>query len=100
MSVVTSKIVTHNPHSATVKVARRIHKVANKYIGRVIRSDLEGGAWTLVCDNGLTYQLSGGDAGLRVDGQRVEVVGRVDADRVGIAMVGDVLEVKSYRCLD
>lgn len=74
--------------------------MANKHIGRVIRSDLEGGVWTLVCDSGLTYQLSGGDAGLREDGQRVEVTGRVDTGRVGIAMVGDVLEVKSYRRLD
>lgn len=74
--------------------------MAKKYTGRVIKSDLEGGVWTLVGDNGLTYQLSGGDSGLRADGQRVEVVGRVDANRVGIAMVGDVLEVKSYRILD
>lgn len=74
--------------------------MANKYLGRVIRSDLEGGVWTLVCDNGLTYQLSGGDSGMRVDGQRVEVTGSIAAGKIGIAMVGDVLEIKSYRICD
>jgi hypothetical protein len=67
--------------------------------GRVVRSDLEGGAWTLVSDQGVVYQLDGGGADLLRDGQRAEVSGRVDSGRVGIAMVGDVLEVKSYQLL-
>lgn len=74
--------------------------MAKEYLGRVIRSDVEGGTWTLVCDNGLVYQLSGGDPGLRVDGQRVAVSGKIAAGRMGIAMMGDILEVKSYRLRD
>ncbi len=70
-----------------------------KFKGRVVRSDLEGGAWTLVTDQGVVYQLSGGGAGLRQDGQQVEVQGRIRDDAVGIAMVGEVLQVSGYKVL-
>jgi hypothetical protein len=70
-----------------------------KVSGRVVRSDLEGGAWTLVSDQGAVYQLKGGDAGLLVDGAHAEVSGRIATKTMGIAMLGDVLEVKSYRLL-
>ena len=71
-----------------------------KYVGTVHRTDLEGGHWTLVTDRGVVYQLKGGKAGLHVDGQRVEIEGRIAAEQMGIAMVGDILEVTSYRVLD
>ncbi len=70
-----------------------------KCVGRVIRSDLEGGAWTLVTDQGLVYQLRGGGADLLEDEVRAEVRGTLATGQVGIAMVGEVLEVKSYRIL-
>ena len=69
-------------------------------MGRVICSDLEGGgAWTLVTDQGVVYQLDGGGPDLLEDEVRAEVRGTLATGRVGIAMVGDVLEVKSYRIL-
>jgi len=68
-------------------------------VGRVIRSDLEGGAWTLITDQGVVYQLSGGGPDLLQDEVRAEVRGTLAAGQMGIAMVGDVLEVKSYRIL-
>lgn len=71
-----------------------------KYVGTVHRTDLEGGHWTLVTDQGVTYQLKGGGSDLKVDGRRVEVEGQIAAEEMGIAMVGDILEVKSYRILD
>lgn len=74
--------------------------MAKTYTGTVNRSDLEGGAWTLVTDQGLVFQLKGGGGDLRRDGARVEVTGRIATDQVGIAMMGDVLEVSSYRVLD
>jgi len=73
--------------------------MAQKYVGTVERSDLEGGSWLLRSDQGVVYQLKGGDAGLRKDGRRVEVRGKIATDSVGIAMIGDVLEVTSYRIL-
>ena len=69
------------------------------YTGTVRRSDLEGGVWVLVTDQGVTYQLDGGDRSLLVDGLRVEINGQIAADTMGLAMVGDVLRVKSYRRL-
>ena len=70
------------------------------FVGTVHRTDLEGGHWTLVTDQGVVYQLKGGDASLLKDGARAEVTGRIATEQVGIAMMGDVLEVKSYRLLD
>ena len=70
-----------------------------KYVGTIRRTDLEGGHWTLVTDQGVVYQLKGGGGGLLVDGARVEIEGRICETQLGIAMVGDVLEVKRYRLL-
>jgi len=71
-----------------------------KFVGTVHRSDLEGGHWTLVTDQGVTYQLTGGSDDLLKDGVRAEVEGRIATRQMGIAMLGDLLEVKSYRILD
>lgn len=70
------------------------------YTGTVRRSDLEGGFWTLVTDQGVVYQLKGGGPDLLVDGRRAEVRGRIDDRAMGIAMMGEVLEVEGYRLLD
>ena len=70
-----------------------------KYTGTVRRTDLEGGHWTLVTDQGVVYQLTGGGADLLRDGVRAEVEGRIADQQMGIAMVGDLLEVKGYRIL-
>lgn len=75
-------------------------RVLAKFIGTVHHGDLEGGHWTLVTDHGVVYQLKGGDSGLLTDGVRAEVQGRIATEQMGIAMVGDVLEVTSYRILD
>ena len=64
--------------------------------GTVRKSDLEGGMWMLHADDGEEYQLRGGDAGLRVEGQRVTVEGRVDRGAMGIGMVGAYLDVKKW----
>lgn len=69
------------------------------FVGKVLRTDLEGSAWTLVTDQGMVYQLKGGGPDLLQEGVRAEVRGREAVDQLGIAMVGDVLEVKSYRIL-
>lgn len=65
--------------------------------GRVVLREIEGGVWVLEADDGRTYQLQGGDRGLKRDGARVEVEGDVDAGAITFAMVGPVLEVRSYR---
>lgn len=67
-----------------------------KLSGRVVYRDLETGVWVLEGDDGHTYALAGGDRGLKRDGARVEVEGRVDRGAVTSAMVGPVLHVSSY----
>jgi hypothetical protein len=67
-----------------------------KIRGTVRKNDLEGGTWELVADDGERYQLRGGDAGLRVEGQKVQVDGKVAKDVMGIGMSGPFLDVASW----
>lgn len=67
--------------------------------GTVERRDIEGGVFVFKADDGTVYALAGGDRGLRKDGARLELDGKVDADAVGIAMVGPVFRVTRYRAL-
>ncbi|MCC6747064.1 MAG: hypothetical protein IT371_05350 [Deltaproteobacteria bacterium] len=67
--------------------------------GTVRRNDLGGGAWTLISEQGVVYQLKGGGKDLLRDGVRAEVKGRLAAEQMGIAMVGEILEVQSYQVL-
>jgi hypothetical protein len=66
-----------------------------KFHGKVKRSDLEGGHWQLVADDGTTYVLEGTTAGIEVDGAKVEIDGAVDRDVMSFAMTGPTLKVKS-----
>lgn len=70
-----------------------------KLTGTVAYRDLETGVWVLEGDDGKTYQLAGGDRGLKKDGKRVEVDGDVDRTRLTAQMVGPVLAVRTYRFL-
>ncbi len=69
-----------------------------KLKGKVTRSDLEGGFWTLEAEDGSTYKLEGGDAGLLKSGARVEVDGNLE-QAMGIGFGAPVLTVKKYRIL-
>jgi hypothetical protein len=68
-----------------------------KLTGTVRKNDLEGGIWELHADDGERYQLRGGDAQLRAEGQRVEVQGKVAKDAMGIGMTGPILDVASWK---
>jgi hypothetical protein len=67
-----------------------------RFTGTVRKSDLAGGLWMLHADDGEQYQLRGGDARLRVEGQRVTIDGRVDRGAMGIGMAGAYLDVKAW----
>ncbi|HUH00701.1 MAG TPA: hypothetical protein VML75_01825 [Kofleriaceae bacterium] len=68
-----------------------------KYRGTVRKNDLEGGFWELETNDGERYQLRGGDARLRVEGQAVEVDGSIDkGGGFGIGMTGSYLDVSSW----
>jgi hypothetical protein len=68
-----------------------------KMRGTIRKSDLEGGFYQLVADDGTTYEVEGADPLLRKDGARVEVDGNVDRGAMSIAMTGPRLKVKSVR---
>lgn len=68
-----------------------------KFRGTIRRSDLEGGHYQLVADDGTTYEVSGNDAALSHDGARVEVEGSIDKGVMSIAMTGPTLKVKSVK---
>ena len=70
--------------------------MAKKLKGTVRKNDLEGGVWELVTASGDAFQLRGGDASLRVDGQAVEVEGTVAKDVMGIGMTGPILDVTRW----
>ena len=67
------------------------------YRGTIAKNDLEGGFWELKTDDGSSYQLRGGDDGLRVEGQKVEIEGSVDKEAFGIGMTGAYLDVSSWK---
>jgi hypothetical protein len=67
------------------------------YRGVVKKNPLEGGLWELHTDDGKQFQLQGGDGGLRRDGQKVEIEGKIDKDAMTIGMTGPVVAVRSWK---
>jgi hypothetical protein len=65
--------------------------------GTIQHRDIGTGAWALVTDDGVTYEiLRGADKNLLQVGQKAKVTGKVREDVMTIAMIGQVLEVKSF----
>ncbi len=67
------------------------------FTGTVKKNDLEGGFWELVDSKGEHYQLQGGDSGLQVEGQKVEIEGSIESASMGIGMSGSILKVSSWK---
>ncbi len=69
--------------------------------GTVERRDIGTGAWALVSNDGTTYEiLRGADKNLLKAGQKAKVTGEVREDVMTIAMIGPVLEIKSFDLLN
>ncbi len=73
-----------------------------KYRGTLRRSDLEGGHWQLVTDDGASYVLDRASLGAEsdvtlVDGVRVEIEGDVDRQMLSFAMTGPMLKTRSIK---
>jgi len=65
--------------------------------GTIQRRDIGMGAWALVTDEGNTYEiLKSADKNLLKAGQRAKVTGQVREDIMTTAMIGPVLEVRSF----
>jgi hypothetical protein len=65
--------------------------------GTVQKSNMGSGTWALVADSGNTYEIHhDAPTGLLKDGQHVRVDGEVKEDAMSIAMIGPVIEVKTF----
>ncbi|WP_066376056.1 hypothetical protein [Anabaena sp. CA = ATCC 33047] len=69
--------------------------------GTIERRQVGMGAWALVTNEGVTYEiLKGADKELLKVGQQAQVTGQVREDIMTIAMIGPVLEVQSFELLN
>ena len=68
--------------------------------GVIDRKGLGTGTWALVSDSGETYELKDAPDELKKSDLKVKVEGQVRDDVMTIAMIGPVLEVKSFKVLD
>jgi hypothetical protein len=68
--------------------------------GVIERKGLGPGTWALVTDSGETYELKDAPAELKKSDLKVKVKGHVRDDVMTFAMIGPVLEVKSFEVLD
>ncbi|HEY9848096.1 MAG TPA: hypothetical protein V6D28_01455 [Leptolyngbyaceae cyanobacterium] len=64
--------------------------------GTIERKGLGTGTWAVVADNGETYELKDPPKDLLKSGQKVEIKGEIRDDVMTLAMIGPVLEVKSF----
>ena len=68
-----------------------------KIKGTIERREIGMGAWAVVGEDGKTYEIMrGADKSLLQPGQKAEVTGDVRDDVMTAAMIGPVLEVKSF----
>lgn len=68
--------------------------------GTIERKGFGPGTWALVSEEGETYELHETPAELKKADLKVKVKGEVREDVMTLAMIGPVLEVKSFEVLD
>ncbi|MCL6434500.1 MAG: hypothetical protein K6T90_09865 [Leptolyngbyaceae cyanobacterium HOT.MB2.61] len=67
--------------------------------GTIERKGLGPGTWALVSNDGKTYELHNPPADLHKAGLNVKVKGEIREDIMSFAMIGPILEVKSFEVL-
>jgi hypothetical protein len=68
--------------------------------GTIAKKGFGFGTWALVTEDGTTYELKDPASELQQAGIKVEITGKIREDIMTIAMIGKVLEVKSFKLLD
>jgi len=71
-----------------------------KLRGTIRKSDLEGGFFQFVAEDGTAYEVEGADPLLSKEGARVEIEGQVDRNALSFTMSGPRLKVLSIRATD
>ncbi|AFY40983.1 hypothetical protein Nos7107_0298 [Nostoc sp. PCC 7107] len=99
-------MTSHYSHSARAKRPATANSTQHLIMsitvtGTIERREIGMGAWALVTDEGVTYEiLKGADKSLLKAGQQAKVKGQVREDIMTIAMIGPVLEVKSFEVIN
>jgi Protein of unknown function (DUF5818) len=68
--------------------------------GTIAKKGFGFGTWALETKDGTTYELKDPTSELQQAGIKVEITGEIREDVMTIAMIGQVLEVKSFKLLD
>lgn len=68
--------------------------------GTVERQGMGSGTWALTSEEGQSYELHNAPRELKQSGLKVKVEGQIREDVMTLAMIGPVLEVKSFEVLD
>lgn len=71
-----------------------------KVIGTVEKKGFGFGTWALVTEDNKTYELKDAPEELCQSQIKVEVEGQVREDIMTAAMIGPVLEIKSFKIID
>lgn len=68
--------------------------------GKIERRNIGLGAWAFVTEDGTTYEIpKSTDKNLLKSGQTAQITGQVREDIMTTAMIGPVLEVKSFEII-
>ncbi|AFZ13686.1 MAG: hypothetical protein WBB28_12970 [Crinalium sp.] len=67
--------------------------------GSIEKKGLGPGTWALVSEGGETYELKDAPSDLKKSNLKVKVTGEVRDDVMTFAMIGSVLEVKSFEVI-
>jgi hypothetical protein len=67
--------------------------------GSIEKKGLGPGTWALVSEGGETYELKDAPSELKKSNLKVKVKGEVRDDVMTFAMIGSVLEVKSFEVI-
>lgn len=71
-----------------------------KVTGVIERKGFGPGTWALVTEAGETYELKDAPSELKKADLKVKVEGQVRDDVMTFAMIGPVLEVKSFKVIE
>jgi len=66
-------------------------------IGKIAKKGFGFGVWALVAEDSTTYQLYEPSLELQKEGIEVEIEGKIREDIMTTAMIGPVLEIKSFK---
>ena len=70
-----------------------------KVQGKIAHKDFGFGVWALVTKDKTTYELHDYPPELEQDGLKVEIEGKIRDDVMTMAMIGQVLQVESFKPL-